>query len=115
MQSDPNAIFLRQQQCPPALSPTWSGAVPQSEAVVQLRGSRICVATLPVTWQWLSPPQSPWSIQSVSGSAAVTRRKKSWSLWNCVGWRAAGVKRLAGEKWAPEPIAVFLQHIAISV
>ena len=94
---------------PPARLPIGGAGAPQSDAEVQLRGNRIMVATRPApcTAHLSSGPQSPWLIQGVSGSAAVTRRKKSWSLWNCDGWRAGAAKSAAGEKTAPLPIAVF--------
>jgi len=100
--------------------------VSQSEAEVQLRGSRIR-ATQPssirevgphgtglppdLCWtaQWSSAPQSPWFTQSVTGSSGAARSRKSWSLWKFVGrprW-SPGAKSLAGAKTAPEPMAVF--------
>eukprot|EP01046_Picozoa_sp_COSAG06_P021349 COSAG06_NODE_1601_length_8960_cov_10.596998_5_plen_96_part_00 len=70
------------------ISTAHSRGASQSDAVVQLEGSRICAAGLPAPWtlQWSSAPQSPCEIQGISGSSGVTRKKKSW-LWNCVGWR----------------------------
>ena len=62
----------------------------QSLAVVKSRGKWMWPATLPVAVQWLSPPQSPWSIHGVSGSSVEVRTKKSWSLWNCEGGLEGG-------------------------
>ena len=43
----------------------------------------------------------------MSGSASVTRKMKSWSLWNWVGYRLGVANKFAGANTAPLPIAVF--------
>ena len=78
--STPIALLLGWFGLDLQLLPLLVGGPEQSEALVQRCGNRILDTFLPCIWQWSSAPQSPWSTQSVRGSLAELRKKKSWSL-----------------------------------
>jgi hypothetical protein len=99
-----SSLHCRPQTTTSQAARTCPGAWP-SLAVVKASGNGRRATVGPVTTQWSSPPQSPWSTQSASGSLGEARRKKSWSLWNCDGNRAGDAYRLAGAKMAPDPMA----------